>query len=249
MQVSNPNAWLESAQKNHPQLPLAFSKPLLVVGAGSVDVELLNTLAEQDFNVVAADGGANHCADIGLVPDAIIGDMDSLNSGHKWPQSCERIEIAEQETTDFEKCLYATRSPFVVALGMVGNRLDHTLATFDVAARYAAGRPIIFVGGEDVAIAVSGPYAMENLPNSRLSVHPLQSVWFARSEGLEYPLAGLHLAPGLRTGTSNRTLNGQVKILPATDDSGTYMVILDAGELSNVIEQMREILPKKLTLT
>ena len=49
------------------------------------------------------------------------------------------MQIAEQETTDFEKAIYSTRAPVTVALGMTGKRFDHTLAALDAVTRYAAG--------------------------------------------------------------------------------------------------------------
>lgn len=240
MQASKTNPALQNAQNIHPQLPLKFAGPLLVVGGGSVDLECLKALAENGFSIVAADGGANHCAAAGLIPTAIIGDMDSRDKSKNWPPACKIFELLEQESTDFEKCLYATHSPFVLALGMTGKRLDHTLAAFEAAARYVVDRPIVFVDQEDMAIATSGLYEMHHAVKSRFSVHPLQSVKFEHSDGLLYPLDGLTLVPGQRTGTSNVTLDGPVKIVPAEGEQGAYMIILNAGAMDLVVDQMCE---------
>src|SRR5690606_11977509 len=139
----------------------------------------------------------------GLKPEAIIGDLDSLDNPLGWLGRTRLLHITEQETTDFEKALYSTRAPVTVALGMTGQRLDHTLAALDAVGRYAARRHIILVDEHDVALALTGRFSFTVAPGERVSVHPLARVTFWRSEGLEYPLDAVTLAPGLRTGTSN----------------------------------------------
>ncbi|MEQ1771265.1 MAG: thiamine diphosphokinase [Devosia sp.] len=220
---------------------ITFTNLLVIVGGGTVDIELLRELYLAGANLVGADGGADVIADAGLKPDAIIGDLDSLKNPMGWLGRTKMVTIAEQDTTDFEKSLYSTRAPVTVALGMTGKRFDHTLAAIDAVARQAVNRPIILVDDYDIAIALSGRFDYEVEPKERVSVHPLVPIRFRASSGLRYPLDNLKLAPGERTGTSNEATTGPFWMEP--DPRGyppTYLVVLDRRHLFGVIAALME---------
>ncbi len=230
------NLKAEGAGDNDP--PLRFSDLLLIVGGGPVDIGLLKELHDTGAGLVAADGGANWCAEADIVPDAIIGDMDSLADRQGWATKTRLIEISEQESTDFEKCLYSTSSPLVVGLGLTGGRLDHTLSALDVAARYAGKRQIIVVDEMDIALAVTGDFSFEMAKGARVSVHPVVPIRFLASPGLTFPLDGVELAPGKRSGTSNRAETGAFEIVPEEGDKTTpYLVIMGKEHLKKLLEE------------
>ena len=206
---------------------LEFSRLLVIVGGGSVDRMLLGRLHDEGACVVAADGGAEACQKVKIVPEAIIGDMDSLENREEWEEKTRVIEIGEQDSTDFEKCLYMTSAPVSVGLGMTGKRLDHTLAALSVLAKYGEQRKLALAGRTDLVLAVRGRCCFEVEPGARISIHPVQAIRFARSVGLEYGLEGVDLVPGKRTGTSNRAKSDHVEIIPEPNDNSPYLVLLD----------------------
>jgi thiamine pyrophosphokinase len=207
---------------------ISFEGLLVIVGGGVVDRDLLRDLHAGGGHLVAADGGADEIAAAGLVPEAIIGDFDSLSAPGDWLGRTRLIRIEEQETTDFEKVLYSAYAPVTVALGMTGRRFDHTLAALDAVTRYAADRVIILVDEADLAMALTGSFSFSVDAGDRVSVHPLAPIRFKRSVGLEYPLNGLRLAPGERTGTSNRALDGEFLIEPEPrSKTAPWLLILD----------------------
>ena len=206
---------------------ISFEGLLVIVGGGVVDRDLLRDLYAGGGHLVAADGGADEIAAAGLVPEAIIGDFDSLSDPGEWLGRTRLIRIEEQETTDFEKTLYSSYAPVTVALGMTGRRFDHTLAALDAVARYASERVIILVDEADIAMALTGSFTFEVAAGDRVSVHPLAPIRFKRSVGLEYPLNGVRLAPGERTGTSNRALDGVFSIEPESRAKAPWLLILD----------------------
>ena len=97
--------------------------------------------------------GANHllnnaalpASNVEIIPDLIIGDLDSLLQRPVWESMTNVVRLAEQDTTDFEKCLYSVSAPLFLAFGFTGNRLDHTLAAVHIAAKYIAEKSIILV--------------------------------------------------------------------------------------------------------
>lgn len=217
-----------------PPAILEFDAPLVIVGGGAVDHGLLRDLHAAGAHVVGADGGADTVVAAGLMPEAIIGDFDSLKNAEAWLGRTRLMRIAEQETTDFEKALYSTRAPVTMALGMTGRRFDHTLAALDALARHAHERSIILVDEADLALGVSGPFGFAVAAGERVSVHPLAPIRFRRSVGLKYPLDGLKLAPGARSGTSNEAVDGPFRIEPEPRARAPWLLILDRRHLFGV---------------
>jgi thiamine pyrophosphokinase len=206
---------------------------LVIVGGGTVDLDLLRDLYLTGAHLVGADGGADQIVEAGLKPEAIIGDFDSLANVDEWLGRTRLLRIPEQETTDFEKALYSTRAPVTIALGMTGKRFDHTLAALDAVTKYAKERIIILVDESDIAMALSGPFSFEVEPRERVSVHSLLPQRFKRSVGLKYPLDSVRLAPGERTGTSNEAIDGPFRIEPE-GRAKPWMLILDRKYLFGV---------------
>jgi thiamine pyrophosphokinase len=218
-----------------------FDDLLVIVGGGHVDLELLRELYASGGRLVGADGGADVIVEAGLKPEMIVGDFDSLREPLSWLGKTRLMQIAEQETTDFEKALYSTRAPLTVALGMTGKRFDHTLAALDAVTRYAQKRTIVLVAEDDIVVVLNDKFSFEVDRGERVSIHPLAPINFWRSDGLEYPLDAVSLAPGVRTGTSNRALQGPFTIVPEEGMHTPYLLILDRRYLLALIEQLRKV--------
>lgn len=216
-----------------PPQVIPFEGLLVIVGGGTVDLDLLRDLYLTGGHLVGADGGADQIVAAGLKPEAIIGDFDSLSNVDEWLGRTRLLRIPEQDTTDFEKALYSTAAPVTIALGMTGKRFDHTLAALDAVTKYARDRVIILVDEADIAVALTGPFSFEMAPRERVSVHPLLPMRFKRSVGLKYPLDGVRLAPGERTGTSNEAVTGPFRIEPE-GRARPWLLVLDRKYLFGV---------------
>jgi len=160
-------------------------------------------------NVVAADGGADRALALGVRPIAVIGDMDSISVAARASLADVLHEVAEQESTDFDKALRHIAAPFVLALGCLGGRVDHELAVLSVLVQ-RAGVPVLLVGREDVIFASPAVLDIAMRAGDRFSLFPFAPVT-GRSEGLVWPIDGLQFAPGGRVGTSNKAL-GPVRL-------------------------------------
>ena len=182
---------------------LIFSEnPVLLVGGGDVDRGLIETLLETVGAVVAADSGADILHDMSIVPDALIGDLDSVSPEVLKALPQDRVHhIAEQDSTDFDKCLRNIDAPLIICVGFLGARVDHQLAVMTVMVRRADQR-VMLVGQDDI-VAVCPPNLALDLPaGMRLSLFPLGQV-SGRSKGLRWPIDGISFAPDGRVGTSN----------------------------------------------
>jgi len=100
--------------------------------------------------LIAADGGAKYFFDIGLTPQVIIGDMDSIDSDMwKSKSDIEHIRYpANKDKSDAELAVeYALEHGYeqAILVAATGGRLDHTLGNIALVAAYP-GRVAIFDG-------------------------------------------------------------------------------------------------------
>lgn len=208
-----------------PEAPFTVDKPITLVGGGPVDPEELRALADLAPALVAADRAADALEGWGMAPDLVVGDMDSIRDLDRWKAGPARIlHLEEQDTTDFEKCLYATDAPFYLAFGFVGRRLDHTLAVLHALLRYP-GKTVVLVGEKEaMALVPPGPGIGVDLERGvRVSIFPLVEVMGTRSAGLVWPVAGLRMAPGEMIGTSNRASADRVEV--GMDRRGALLMV------------------------
>jgi thiamine pyrophosphokinase len=204
---------------------LKFDEPVTLVGGGPLDRAMLAEARAAAPVTIAADRAADLLTAWGVEPAAVIGDMDSIARPEAWEQGkVPFLHLREQDSTDFEKCLYSVDAPWFVAAGFTGGRIDHTLAVFHAMLRHP-GKPV-FLLGEVEAITMLPPrrtVALALEPRARLSVFPLVPVRGLSSEGLEWPINGLDLAPGAQIGTSNRTVSARVSV--SVDGPGALLIL------------------------
>ncbi len=148
--------------------------------------------------VCAADSGLETAASWGLVPDLIVGDMDSL-SDIGLLSSYPKAEILTfpvlKDNTDTEIALEEVRKRTecgIVLAGGGGGRLDHLLAIRSIFEREL--RPEAwFTSGDDVFLVREGSeFVREASPGACVSVFPLsRGAREMGSSGLKWRLEGL----------------------------------------------------------
>ncbi|MBR9765168.1 MAG: thiamine diphosphokinase [Rhodobacteraceae bacterium] len=203
--------------------------PVALVGGGAVPGAVSERILALCGPVVAADGGAETLLRRGRMPDAVIGDMDSL--GVSWARRLPASAlhpVAEQESTDFEKCLTRIEAPLVIGTGFLGPRADHMLAALSVLARFP-DRPCLLASESDLAFLCPPELALERPVGERFSLFPMGPVT-GRSQGLTWPIDGLDFAPDGRIGTSNR-ISGPLRIQM---EAPGMVVILPVAALEDV---------------
>ncbi|MFV0360542.1 thiamine diphosphokinase [Tropicimonas sp.] len=175
--------------------------------------------------LVAADGGAAYALARGRMPEAVIGDLDSLPREVRDRIPAGRVhEVGDQISTDFDKALRSIRAPLVLGVGFLGRRVDHQLACFNVLVR-RADQPCILIGKHDVVFAALPHLSLDLPAGSRVSLFPMAPVT-GRSAGLHWALDGLEFTPGGVVGTSNRVAHGHRGAVDLAFDGPGMLVIL-----------------------
>jgi thiamine pyrophosphokinase len=180
--------------------------------------------------VVAADGGADTALAAGLSLRAVIGDFDSISTVAR-TRLPDRVlhPMADQDTTDFEKCLAHVSAPLLIGVGFTGNRLDHQMASCTALVRHAAQRCIL-LGAVDLMFLCPPALSLPLAAGCRVSLFPMGAVEGA-SDGLQWPIRGINFAPDGRIGTSNRAVGP----LSLSVTAPKMLVILPAETLDMVV--------------
>jgi len=181
---------------------VSSSYPVTLVGGGDVspaDIDMALKLAPK---LVAADGGAEAALATGTIPEAVIGDFDSLSVGAREQFPADRLHhIAEQNSTDFDKALRNIDAPLVIGVGFLGARIDHQLAAMTTLAAHP-DRICLLIGTREIVVHLPPHLSCPMTNGDTVSIYPLVPV-SGRSTGLAWPIDGLTLKPRGRIGTSN----------------------------------------------
>lgn len=150
-------------------------------------LQILNTAPY----LVCCDGGANRYLSSGRVPDAIIGDGDSLAPEYhrQYPHLLHRI--TEQESNDQTKALrflLAQGRRNIAIVGATGKREDHTLGNVSLLIEYArAGANVRTYTDYGVFIPCNGSCTIDTQPAQQISIINFTARGFS-AEGLRYPI-------------------------------------------------------------
>lgn len=172
--------------------------------------------------VVAADGGARYALNAGVVPDLVIGDMDSLGEElarevEKRGASLERYPSRKDKMDGHLAVLAARRrgasaADFLCAMGGRPGALfaaPHIL----LAAERIGLRSTVVADWGRMFVIEAGFRAVEGLPQDSISIFPLSgSAAGVTLEGMEYPLENATLEPGDTLGFHNELVGNEAGI-------------------------------------
>ena len=178
----------------------------------------------KDAQVIAADGGSRHAAALGLQPDAVVGDLDSLDAGLRtsFEAAGAHLEVrpTHKDETDLElSLLYAIRhgADHIVLLGALGGRLDMMLANLLLLLHpELIGIRVEIWSGRQTAWLIRPP-GDDNVigePDDTLSLIPLLGdAEGVTTRGLAYPLSDETLAFSKPRGVSNVFTKRQTQVM------------------------------------
>ena len=164
--------------------------------------------------VICADGGTHHARVMGLTPDVVVGDMDSLDPGLRAELEAADVRFVVHPTrkdeTDLELALQlaiAEGADEIEILAMLGGRLDQSLANLLLVAQaeWAPAR-VQVTEGNQTAWPVRGGQetTIKGACGDLLSLVPLSALVIGVTlEGVEWPLDAATLRFGSTLTVSN----------------------------------------------
>lgn len=191
-------------------------KGVLFIGGDGPTAEVVAPYVDVADMIIAADSGYDLARSIGVTPDLLVGDMDSLSGRDDADRRLRgRIHLfdREKDETDTEIGLRTLRERGigeVTIVGGGGGRLDHLIGILTLFERrfppkrwFTAGEEIVYIDGEERFSRMNGVVC---------SFFPVgDTVTTMRSTGLRWPLDGLSWRHG-DFGISNYGINETVTV-------------------------------------
>jgi len=194
-----------------------FARPALriavILAHGDLTVTpAIEDLVRQADLIVAADGGVLHALAHGWQPHLLVGDLDSTPPEVRRQVEERGTRVLQyspyKDETDTELALRAALAEGaneIYLLGVIGDRLDHSLANILLLAlpETAQVRVMILAGRQRI-LAIRGQAELEGREGDLVSLLPIggdvTGIW---TTGLGYPLRGETLPFGTPRGVSN----------------------------------------------
>ena len=196
----------------------------LIVGNGEVSEKIKPLLPENAY-VICADGGFRHMDKLGLTPDIVIGDMDSVKADLHGEKTI--VYPVRKDFTDSELAVnYAIDNGFsdLVLIGFTGTRTDHTLTNlFLLKGISERGARAEIIDEHNVIRYAEKENIIRGKKGDIVSIIPIGGdVSGITTEGLDYPLFSETLEFGKGRGVSNEMTGDECRI---TVKNGSALII------------------------
>jgi thiamine pyrophosphokinase len=194
------------------ETPQSTNLAVVAADAPSTDLQFYAGLMHEADLRVAADGGARHFLQIGILPHIAIGDFDSLPAAmlEQLAQQGVRIERhpVHKDETDLELALlHAIHNGArrIVVLAALGGRPDQHLANLQLLTHPALASADVRMRHRDWEVfAIHDTATIEGEPGQTVSLLPMtEQVEGIVTHGLYYPLEHEALRLGPARGVSN----------------------------------------------
>ncbi|MBK8552434.1 MAG: thiamine diphosphokinase [Ignavibacteria bacterium] len=182
------------------------------------DFKVVKKFVKKNSFIVAADGGANYLKKIGVKPDVILGDLDSISKGTLnffQKNNSEVIKVTDQNKTDFEKCLIhclQKGKTSIRVFGAVSLRPDHTLNNFSILKRYYKKSDIKIITDVFEIFFIKKETTFKYKKGEVISLLALPKADKIITTGLEYRLSNQSLEFGVKEGTLNKSISDKITI-------------------------------------
>lgn len=167
--------------------------------------------------IISADGGADNARKIGIKPDYIIGDLDSVSSDTLkfFEGKSQIIQYKRQNDTDVEKAIkFAVKrgTKQIVLFSGTGNRIDHSFSNLGFVYKYFPKVDISLIHGNSILKCFTGNVEMSVTREEIISIYGIDRKTKITSKGLKYKLTDAALPFGVRDSTSNSALSTKVEL-------------------------------------
>ena len=168
---------------------------VILNGQIPTDDTIINQITNSDY-IIAVDGSANKLFDLEIMPDVIIGDLDSLKNIKN--KDIELVETPDQNKTDFRKTLEWCIEKNILNIsifGISGESEDHFLGNYYTLSDF--GEKISWKAFTDFSVIspCMGNKKFESFKGQKVSLFCMKGSSTVNSKNLEYPLQSYHLKP------------------------------------------------------
>ena len=181
---------------------------------GNADINDYSFCTEylKDAVIICCDGGMRHTMKLGITPDFIVGDFDSVQAEVLEYYKKQNIELKQvpcrKDETDMELGIRHAAdigADDIVIMGGIGSRMDHTLANIFLLMKINdIGKKGIIVNENNLIMLCTDKTVVEGKKGDIVSFIPItKETAGVSTEGLEYPLNNETLYMNSPRGVSN----------------------------------------------
>ena len=200
-------------------------RAVIISGGDITDYSYIKNMLDKDDFIICADSGYRHASPLGVIPNILVGDFDSIE---KIPESVECLRYpTDKDFTDTEIAVdYGRKKDFkeFLLLGTIGTRLDHTLSNILMLRTFLDNNEKAVIINEHNKIQlINKDILLQENKGSIVSLLPLTTCVGVTTTNLKYPLNNATLSVGYGLGVSNIMLQNNAKI---TLESGEMLIII-----------------------
>lgn len=209
--------------KSGNKLPEQGLKASLIICNGKLGKKLiqnfvkLNKSLKQNI-IIAADGASDFLYKHKIIPDYIIGDLDSISPAALKYFSGKNVKIKKirnQNKNDLEKCIQFCineKLKRIIIVGIAGNRLDHTINNLSILKKYSGKADIKCYNNEFEFFFIKKKVEFTCKIGDVISLIALPKARGITTKGLKYPLKNGTLEFGGMQGALNNAAKKNVII-------------------------------------
>ena len=169
----------------------------------------------KNYNIIiCADGAANKIIKLGIEPDYILGDLDSIDTDNLKKYSKNIIELKNQEYNDLHKSLVWIKEQNIKKIdiiGIDGKRIDHTIGNFSIILDCISFVDITIYTEYGTIYTINKERTFKNCYKKNISIFNSVSENKITTNGLKYELNNDNLTK-LYMGTLNKAIKNEIKI-------------------------------------
>ncbi|MGI6777036.1 MAG: thiamine diphosphokinase [Acetivibrionales bacterium] len=204
----------------------------VIISNGNIcDYEYMRRYIEKSHYIICTDGAVRHLELLGIKPDVLLGDFDSISSSELMRYKSSGVPLckypAEKDMTDTELAVdFAVDKGYgrIIILGALGTRFDHSLSNIFLLKKMLDRKVegVIIDEYNEIRL-IKDRITLTREERVMITLLPLSSkVEGITTKGLRYPLFNATIEIGSSWGVSNEFTQDTAEV---TIGSGLLLVI------------------------
>ena len=176
----------------------------------------LNFIENHKGDIYCADGGANICYELNLIPKEIYGDLDSIKNNVKEFYQEKNVNFikfkVEKDYTDSELVLNEIQDKYdvIYCIAALGGSIDHELTNINLLEKYSN---LIFISEKEKIFKIDSDYKFNNMINAKVSfIIFSDKVEALTLKGFKYNVENLNIKKGETRCISNIIVKNESEI-------------------------------------
>ena len=176
----------------------------------------LDFIKNHKGDIYCADGGANICYELNLMPKEIYGDLDSIKNDIKEFYQEKNVKFikfkVEKDYTDSELVLNQIKNKYdvIYCIAALGGSIDHELTNINLLAQY---NNLIFISEKEKIFKVDSDYEFNNIIDTKVSfIIFSDEVKSLSLKGFKYNIENLDIKKGEARCISNIIIENKANL-------------------------------------